>query len=101
MSKDSAPRYKEMSLKMVGGTRFGRYSKISSEATWNMIISDNWMVPFAGYKKVITIDPLGQGRAIYSSSLQNKMFAVIDSDLYIINPFLGVMNAIGNLATTA
>ena len=101
MAKDSAARYKDIPLKMVGGTHFGRYAKISSEQTFNMIISDEWMVPFAGYKNVLTIDPLGEGRAIYSSSLQNRMFAVINSNLYIINPALGKITASGNLATTA
>ncbi len=101
MAKDSAARYKDMPLKMVGGTHYGRYNKISQEDTWNMIISDGWSVPFAGYKNVITIDPLGEGRAIYSSTIQNKMFAVIDSKLYIINSLLGYITAQGNLATTA
>lgn len=101
MAKDSAARYKDLPLKMVGGTRFGRYSKISSEQTWNMIISDGWNVPFAGYKNVISIDPKGQGRAIYASTKNNKMFAVINSNVYIISPGLTYTVAIGNLATTA
>jgi len=101
MAKDSASRYKDMPLKMVGGTHFGRYSKISNEQTFNMIISDNWNVPFAGYRMVIQIDPLGQGRAIASSTLQNKMFSVIDSNFYSINSFLGYNQAVGMLATSA
>jgi hypothetical protein len=86
---------------MCGGTKYGRYPKISSEETYNMIQSDGWNVPFAGYKNVITIDPLGQGRAIYSSKKDNKMIAIIDSTVYIINQFLGYTVVIGNLATTA
>lgn len=101
MAKDSAARYKDLPLKMVGGTRYGRYPKISNEQTWNMIISDGYMTPFAGYKNAITIDPTGQGRAIHSSTKTNKMFAVIDSSVYVISPSLGATPAIGNLATTA
>jgi len=101
MAKDSAARYKDIPLKLVGGTHFGRYPKMSNEQTWNMIISDEWLVPFAGYKNVITIDPLGQGRAIYASTKNNKMFAVIDSNVYIISPTLNYITAIGTLATTA
>ncbi len=101
MAKDSAARYKDMPLKMVGGTHFGRYNKISSEQTFNMIISDGWNAPFAGYKMVIPIDPNGEGRAIYSSSLQNSMFAVIDSNFYLIDSFLGDTLIPGALATNA
>lgn len=101
MAKDSAPRYKDEVLKMVGGTRFGRYPKISQEKTWNMIISDGFLTPFAGYRRVVTIDPEGQGRAIYASTKNNRMFAVIDANVYIINPSLNVARAVGSLATTA
>lgn len=101
MAKDSAPRYKDMPLKMVGGTHFGRYPKMNNEQTWNMIISDGWLTPFAGYKNVLTIDPIGQGRAIYASTKNNKMFAVIDANVYIINSLLNAQTAIGTLATTA
>lgn len=101
MAKDSSARYQDLPLKMVGGTRFGRYNKISNEQTYNMIISDGWNVPFAGYKMIIPIDPNGEGRAIYSSSLQNKMFAVIDSTFYTISQFISATPAIGMLATNA
>src|SRR5271156_2481418 len=102
MAKDSAARYKDVPLKMVGGTHFGRYSKISNEQTYNMLISDNWMVPFAGYKMILSIDPNGTGRAIYASIKNNKMFAVIDSSVYIIGPSITTpVQAIGNLATSA
>jgi hypothetical protein len=99
MSKDSASRYKDMPLRMVGGTRFGRYPKISSEQSWNLIISDGFMTPFAGYKNVISIEPNGEGRAIYSSIKNNKMLAIINSNLYIINPDLSYIIAAGTLAT--
>lgn len=101
MAKDSAARYKDLPLKMVGGTRFGRYSKVSSEQTFNLIVSDGFMVPFAGYQLAIQIDPEGEGRAIFSSAKENRMFAVIDSTVYVISPGLGYVPAIGNLATTA
>ena len=101
MAKDSAARYKDLPLKMVGGTKFGRYPKISTEQSFNLIITDGWSAPFAGYKMVIQIDPLGQGRAIYSSTKDNKMYAVIDSSFYIINSSLSYTVAIGNLATTS
>jgi len=101
MAKDSAARYKDLPLKMVGGTHYGRYSKISQEQTVNLLISDNFMVPFAGYKNVLSLDPEGQGRAIYSSIKNNKMFAVVDSNVYVIDQYLNYMVASGTLATSA
>ena len=101
MAKDGAARYKDIPLKMVGGTRFGRYPKISQEQSYNMIISDGWMVPFAGYKNVLSISSKGQGRGIYSSLKENKMIAVIDANVYIINENLSYTIANGTLATTA
>ncbi len=64
MAKDGAARYKDMPLKMVGGTHYGRYNKISSEQSFNLLISDGWSVPFAGYKNKLTIEHNGEGRAI-------------------------------------
>lgn len=101
MAKDSAERYQDIPLKMVGGTHFGRYSKISQEQTYNLIRSDGFMTPFAGYKNRITIDPIGKGRAIFSSTKNKKMFAVINSKVYVITPSLNYFSANGNLATTA
>ena len=85
----------------MGGTKFGRYPKISNEQTYNMIISDGWMVPFAGYKNVITINPKGQGRSIYASTKEDIMLAVINSVLYRISPGLVAVPAIGSLLTSA
>jgi hypothetical protein len=78
----------ELPLKMVGGSNFGRYPKISAERTFNFIISDNFMVPSAGYKKVATIIDNAQGRGIYGSSRFNHLVAVIDDGFYIINSSL-------------
>jgi len=101
MAKDSAQRYKDVPLKMVGGTHFGRYNKISVEQTYNMLLSDDALVPFAGYKLKIPIDPNGTGRAIYASTKNNRMLAVIDSTLYVIYPMLNYVAAIGSFATSA
>lgn len=78
----------ELPLKMVGGSNFGRYQKISAERTFNFIISDDWMVPNAGYKRVVNILDNAQGRGIYGSSRFNHLIAVIDNGVYIINSSL-------------
>lgn len=99
MSKPGAARYKDIPLEIAGSTKFGRYPKMSSEQTFNMIVSDGWLVPFAGYRSVVTINPTGEGRGIYSSAKLNKMFAVIDNDLWIFDTNLAKSNG-GRLATS-
>lgn len=101
MAKPGAPqRYQDIPLEIVGSTKFGRYPKMSSEQTYNMLVSDGWLVPFAGYKKVVTINPTGQGRGIYSSAKLNKMFAVIDDVLWIFEPNLTHVSASAHLTTS-
>ena len=75
----------EVPLKMVGGNHFGRYTKISDEQTWNMIVSDNWMVPYAGYKNVLTLGGTSQGRGLYASYRAGRMYAVIGDILYEVS----------------
>jgi hypothetical protein len=92
----------EIPLPIVGGTKFGRYNKISSESTWNFIVSDNWLVPYAGYKNQLTLDPTLVGRGLYSSFNGNFMIAVIGPNVYKIttNPSGGLVKlSIGVLAT--
>lgn len=83
--KPGASKYTDVPLSIVGSTTFGRYPKQSSEQTFNFIISDDWLIPFAGYKMVDAINPTGEGRGAYSSSKQNKMFVVIDNFAYMYN----------------
>lgn len=87
-----------MDLDIVGSTAFGRYPKISLEKTFNMIISDNWLVPYAGYRNVATISAGTRGRGLYSSDRYQQMIAVIDNSVYEINKNLGV-NKIGNIGS--
>ena len=78
-------------LKMVGGNLFGRYSKTSLESTYNMIVSDNTLVPYAGYQSAL-MDPIpsptGFGRGLYTSTDGDFMLAVIGSNVYRINATL-------------
>lgn len=100
MAKPGATKYKDLPLQMYGGTNFARYAKQSLEQTFNLICLDGgWMSPFAGFNNVLTIDPIGTGRNIYSSATQNKMFVVIDQFLYVIDTFLIATKAIGEFST--
>ena len=72
-------------LKIVGSTVFGRYPKISKEETFNMIISDGWLVPYAGYKKITDILPNGESRGLFYSVPLNKLIIVIDNEIYFVS----------------
>jgi len=89
-------------LNMVGGTNFGRYSKISDEQTFNMIVSktgdQQWLVPYAGYANVKTIDDLGTGRGIFTSVRFGHMVIVINNKVYICDNALNIAE-IGTLHT--
>lgn len=73
-------------LNIVGSSRFGRYPKISTEQTWNMIISDGFLVDYAGYRNVLTIGGQNsQGRGLFNSVKLGKMITVVDDAVYTIS----------------
>lgn len=74
----------EIPIGMVGGNKFGRYPKISQEQTFNFIISDDALVPYAAYKNVLAVQPTVPGRKIYSSARGQIMVAVWGSSVYSI-----------------
>lgn len=80
------PSSKSVELNIVGSSIFGRYPKISIEKTYNMFVSDQWLVPYAGYQ--IAIPNLGkEGRGAYASIKSGRIFAVFDNNVYLINLF--------------
>lgn len=84
----ASQQIQDVPLSMVGGCKFGRYPKISAEATWNMIVSDNALVPYAGYKSILqspVLAPTGVGRGIYSSTDGEFMIMVIGENVYIVD----------------
>ncbi|MHB9161404.1 MAG: hypothetical protein ACYC6W_11065 [Nitrosotalea sp.] len=88
----------EVPLKMVGGNKFGRYPKISSEETFNMIVADNALVPFAGYQFRLAIG--GNGRGLYSSTVSGNMYAVSDNRILQINSVFGSL-IVGNIQSSS
>jgi hypothetical protein len=85
-------------IDIVGSTNFGRYPKIATEQTYNMIISDGAMVDFAGYEVVAMIGG-NTAREVYNSVLLNSIVAVIDNRVFVIDTGYSV-NQVGTLATT-
>ncbi len=64
-----------------------------------MIISDNFLVPYAGYKKVVSISEVQIGRGIFSSTRFQKMIAVIGSNVYVISSNLSYVH-VGTMLTS-
>ncbi len=94
----------EMELDIVGSSSFGRFSKISAQKTVNMIIADNWMVPYPGYAQIANINNTAQGRAIYATEKTNVLIAVVGNGVYIVDPSETIdtkpsISRIGSLAT--
>ena len=80
---------REVALDIVGSTKFDRYKKQSIESTYNMIISDNALVPFAGYKKVLSIIPEDiEAREIYRSVKNEQLIVVLGMNVYSIGQSL-------------
>jgi hypothetical protein len=70
-------------INVVGSSTFGVYPKISIEKTYNMYISDGWLVDYLGYKSISNLGT--RGRGIFTSTILNRMIAVIDENVYLIN----------------
>lgn len=79
-------RTKTIPLKIVGGTNFSRYPKMSVESTINMMVTGDKgaaaLVPFAGYDLKINLIS-GQPREIFSSTRINETFIVIGNKIYV------------------
>ncbi len=74
----------DVPLKIVGGSNFGRYPKISQEQTWNFIVSDDFLVPYAGYATAVVLNSSEKGRGIYTTFNGELMVAVIGNNFYKI-----------------
>lgn len=84
------PKAQQAELNLVGSSTFGRYTKISDEQTYNMFISDGWLVNYAGYKHVLEISQSGIGRGMFHSIRGNFIIVVIGTEIYKIDSGLNV-----------
>jgi hypothetical protein len=87
---NGSPSVSSLPLNIVGGSTFGRYPKISIEKTYNMIVSDNFLVPYAGYIQRNAFSLGQEGRGIYSSNKYNHIVMVIDNKVYIVDSSLSI-----------
>ena len=80
--------FREFPLNIVGSSTFGRYPKISVEKTYNMFMSDEFMVPYAGYAIGVPSSQFAgesQGRAIFTSTKFNALVVVMGNSVYLVN----------------
>ena len=105
--------FKPVPLNIVGSSVFGRYSKISTERTTNMFISQDFLVDYTGYQPSVPWQAFGtggkEGRGLFTSTKFGCLVAVIDDTVYLVTinfdtyyeQTLGyTRNAIGKLATS-
>lgn len=78
----------QIPINVAGASSFGVWPKINLEKTYNMYISDEWMIGFPGYKKVALEGAPGEGRAIFRSVRGNFILVVVGSAVYRLNEAL-------------
>jgi hypothetical protein len=80
--------FKQFPINIVGSSIFGRYPKINIEKTYNMFMSDNFMIPYSGYNIGIFAKNFlnaTQGRAIFTSTKFNRLVVVEGSGVFLVN----------------
>lgn len=88
-------------VNIVGSSTFGRYPTISSARTYNMYISDGWLINTPGFAARLAIfnTLTSEGRGIFHSVRGDFMLAVVNSAVYRIDDTLLTPQFIGNLET--
>lgn len=91
----------EIPVDIVGGNKYGRYPKINHSQTYNMMITDGWLVDYAGFQFItqITTNPATSGRGAHVSTVFNKMYVVAGNIVVSYDHNLAP-SFIGSLATT-
>lgn len=92
------PNSKQEPVNVVGSSTFGRYQKISSEKTYNMFISDAWLINTPGYQRIYDLLAQGAGRGIFTSIRGSLLIIVVNNAVYKLDVNLNP-TLIGNLVT--
>ena len=86
MSSVKIPRrIQRFPLEVAGSSKFGRYPKIDAQKTFNMFVSDGWLVPTPGHQKIIEIEDREEGRGIFPSVRGDFLLVVIDNGVWRIS----------------
>lgn len=78
---------KSLPINIVGSSVFGIYDKMDSQKTYNMTISDSWLVPYPGYKigmRSSAFNDATRGRGLYESVKLNRIISVFNANVYLI-----------------
>lgn len=95
------PNAEQIPINIVGSSTFGNYPKISLEKTYNMYISDGWLVDMPGYHKVMELIATGrEGRGIFRSFRKNIFIVVVDALVYQVDNNLNAQ-LVGTLKTSS
>ncbi len=86
----------QIPLKLVGGCHYGKYNRMSTEQTINLMISDNGLVPYAGYRRIHTISDEIEGRKCFVTTASNDFIFVSGSQLYYMNESISAPAAVVN-----
>jgi len=73
---------------VAGSSTFGVWPKISLEKTYNMFMSDKFMVPYSGYAlgiKASNFSNAIEGRAIFTSTKFNQLVVVEGNSVFLVN----------------
>jgi hypothetical protein len=80
--------FRQFPLNIVGSSVFGRYPKISIEKTYNMFMSDKFMVPYAGYQiamEASNFNNAKEGRGAFTSTKFDRIVTVMGNQAYLVN----------------
>jgi hypothetical protein len=85
------PNGQQVPVTIVGSSIFGRHPIISDERTYNLFISDNWLLNFAGYEEAVHLATAEgvEGRGLFHSVRGNFLLAVFGFNIYRIDQNLG------------
>ena len=93
----------QIPVNVVGSSVFGRYPKVNSEKTFNMFVSDDWLVNTPGYKKrlnIVSTTSQAKGRGLFHSVKGDFLIAVVNAGVYRISRNLSPI-FLGNIGTTS
>lgn len=88
---------------IIGGTTFARYPDMTTEETFNMMVSGidsktPALVDFAGYEEVLNFGA-GEARGIFLSTRLNELVVVFGDTVYTVTSFLGARE-VGKIDST-
>lgn len=93
------PNSEQIPIQVCGSSTFGRYQKIGSGLTYNMFISEGWLINFAGFKKFVqVIAGNSPCRGLYRSVRGDILMVAVGAVLYKVDQLFNVTN-VGTLQT--